>query len=163
PYFHPRYHVVPQAEVYWWMAGLGITYQDVLFDPVARWYLGQVLNVRYFLFGTLVERASFNVTTFMVDAQFGFLASTARIHVHNPGELKMRLGELASLTQMSPAERLKYERDNAVWELLLADIRQRHANHEFVACRNLCQRALKLRANNTEVLAILQQIEREER
>jgi tetratricopeptide (TPR) repeat protein len=163
PYFYPRFDVVSRFEVHWWMWQLGISYRDVLFNPAARWYLGQVLNVRYFLFGTLVETASFNATTYLVDAQFGFLANSAQVHVHNPVELRLRLGELAHLTKMSPAERLKYERDNAIWEALLADIRQRQAGRDFVACRNLCQRALRLRANNVEVLAILQQVERDQR
>ncbi|HLW65574.1 MAG TPA: hypothetical protein VKS79_09670, partial [Gemmataceae bacterium] len=163
PYFWPQYELVGQPELFWWMWQLGISYRDVLFDPVARWYLAQVLNVRYFLFGTLVETASFNATTYLVDAQYGFLASSARIHVRTPAELRLRLGELAMLTRLSPAERLKYERDNAVWDLLLADIQQRRDRREFAGCRNLCLKALRLRPGNVEVLTILQGLEREER
>jgi tetratricopeptide (TPR) repeat protein len=163
PYFSRPYEVVWQPELFWWMWQLGISYQDVLFDPVARWYLAQVLNVRYFLFGTLVETASFNATTYLVDAQYGFLASSASIHVRTPAELRMRLGELARLTLLTPAERLKYERDNAVWDLLFADIRQRNNMHDFAGCRNLCLKALRLRPGNIEILAFLEQMEREER
>jgi hypothetical protein len=163
PYFSPPFEVVWQPELYWWMWQLGISYRDVLFDPVARWYLAQVLNVRYFLFGTLVETASFNATTYLVDAQYGFLANSARIHVRTPAELRLRLGELAMLTKLSSAERLKYERDNAVWDLLMADIHQRRDRRDFVACRNLCLKALRLRPGNIEVLALLQWLEREDR
>jgi hypothetical protein len=163
PYFFPQYEVVWQPELFWWMWQLGISYRDVVFDPVARWYLAQVLNVRYFLFGTLVETASFNATTYLVDAQYGFLASSARIHVRTPAELRLRLGELAMLTKLPPAERLKYERDNAVWELLMADIRQRRDARDIAACRNLCLKALRLRPGNIEVLAFLDTLAREER
>lgn len=162
PYFAPYYLAVDRSELYWWMGRLGITPFDLLNDPVARLYLGRALNVRYFLFGNLVQTASFNVTTYVVDAEYGFLASGARIHVRNPLELKHRLGELAMLTRMTPEERRRFDNDNAQWILLINEIRmQRERPNKLNDCYKLCQKALRLRPNNVEVLMIMHKVEQE--
>src|SRR5262249_32714256 len=120
PYFAPEYEVVDRAELYWWMGRLGIRPTDLLNNPVARLYLGRALNIRYFLFGNIVQTGSFDVTTHLVDVEYGFLASSARIHVPSPAdprrilyELKLRLAELAYLTKMTPDQRRLYENENA--------------------------------------------------
>src|SRR5207247_754731 len=97
PYFGPEYLVADRSELFWWMGRLGITPFDLLNDPVARLYLGRAMNIRYFLFGNLVQTGSFYVTTYVVDAEYGFLVSSARIHVSRLPELKNRLSELAWL------------------------------------------------------------------
>jgi tetratricopeptide (TPR) repeat protein len=163
PHFSPPYDVVSRAEVYWWMGRLGITPRDVLFDPVARHYLGRALNVRYFLLGHIVQTASFDTTTYLVDAEFGYLASTARIHVRSPAELKFRLPELAWLTKLDPAERLRVEQDNLTWDKMLIEIRLHRQNARYALGIDLCRRALKIRANNVEVLVILQQLQQQHR
>ena len=63
--------------------------------------------MRYFVVGTLVETASFDVNTYMLDAEFGYLHSSASMHARNPMELRLRLGELAQLTMIDPAERAR--------------------------------------------------------
>ncbi len=163
PYFSPEYLAVDRSELFWWMGRLGITPFDLLNDPVARLYLTRAMNVRYFLFGNLVQTASFNVTTYLVDAEYGFLVSSARIHVRNPAELKPRLNELAWLTKMSPDERRRIENDNAQWALLFNDIRQAEQRQQFANCMVLCQKALRLRPNNVEVLLILSNVSRQQR
>ena len=64
------------------------------------------------LLGNLRQTASFDATTYLLDAEYGFLVGSGRVHVRGPYELKLRLGELARLTLMSPAERLQYERQS---------------------------------------------------
>src|SRR5207253_1290565 len=97
--------IVDPLELYWYMGSLNMTLGDLLNDPWARRWLGRVMNVRYFVFGDIRETASFEVATFMVDAEYGFLQGSGRMHVHNRHELKLRFSELAYLTQTSPAER----------------------------------------------------------
>src|SRR5262249_26512994 len=59
PYFSPAYEVVDPGEVYWYMAQMGMTLRDLVESPFARRWLGRALNVRYFVFGTIQETASF--------------------------------------------------------------------------------------------------------
>ena len=47
----------------------GITMRDLLNDPGARVCLAQALNVRYFVYGAIVQTGSFNVETHLIDAQ----------------------------------------------------------------------------------------------
>lgn len=163
PYMGPQYDVVSRAELFWWMSRLGITPRDVLFDPAARLYLGRALNVRYFLIGHLVQTASFDVTTYLLDAQFGYLASSARIHVRTPQELKLRLPELAWLTKLDPAERLRMEQDNLSWNKMLVEIRLYRERREYRLGIDIARRALKQRPNQVEVLVLLQQMEQQHR
>src|SRR5262249_22711029 len=122
PYLLPEFAIADRAEVDWWMGRLGLTVRDLVYDPAARIYLGRALGVRYFLFGSVVQTASFNVTTYLVEADYGFLASSARIHVRSItdlklrlAELKLRLAELGWLTKLGPEERRRIESDNAQW------------------------------------------------
>src|SRR5205814_10288438 len=143
PYFGPQYDVIDRAALYWWMGRLGVSHADLLNDPVARQYLGRALGVRYFLFGNLVETGSFEVFTYLVDAEYGFLASGARVHVRNPRELKPRLAEIAWLTKLAPDERLRVERDATVWDQMLIEIRRLDRDSQQArACADACRRAL---------------------
>lgn len=158
PYFSPTFEVVNRTELFWWIGRLGITPRDLLLDPVARLYLGRALNIRYFLFGHLVETASFNVTTFLVDAEFGYLTSSARIHVRNPLELKLRLAELAWLTKLDPAERIRIEQENLAWEKMLQEIRLHRQNQKYRVGSELARQALKLRPSSVEIRVMLDQM-----
>lgn len=157
PYFGPEYQVVDRSELFWWMGRLGITPRDLLTDPAARLYLARALNARYFLFGNLTQTSSFNVTTYLVDAEYGFLVSSARIHVRWAVELKSRLSELAWLTKMTPVERRRVEKENPQWLLLMNDIRQRRERNQYFDCMKLCEKALVLRPGNVEVSLILRE------
>jgi tetratricopeptide (TPR) repeat protein len=111
PYFSPPYEVVDRDEVCWYMNRMGLTLGDVLNDPGARRWLARALHVRYFVFGVIRQTHSFTVTTHLVDAEFGFEVGTGRVHVHNPFELKCRLGELARQTLLDPAERRRRQKE----------------------------------------------------
>src|SRR5439155_25590675 len=105
PYLSNRFEIVAPALVYWYMGSLGLTMNDLLTDPDARRWLGRAVGVRYFLLGTIEQTASFDVTTYLLDAEFGYQQGSARLHVRNSYELRLRLGELAQLTLMDPLQR----------------------------------------------------------
>jgi tetratricopeptide (TPR) repeat protein len=153
-YFSPGYELVDRARLYWYMGRLGITTRDLLYDPAARYYLGRALNIRFFLFGTIRETASFDVATYMVHAEHGYLTNGARIHCRNIAELKIRLPELAWRTSLDQAERIRLQRDEASWTLLVNDIRQRHNRNDYAATIRLCQDALRRRPGNVEIAII---------
>src|SRR5690606_10925495 len=96
------------AEVYWFMGRMGLSLRDVMEDPIARRWLSRAVGVRYFLFGNHIETASFDVNTYLIDAEYGYLIGSSRIHVQNRFDLKWRLPEAASVTLMTPAERNVY-------------------------------------------------------
>src|SRR5262249_18755022 len=133
PYFFPTYEIVDRAEVFYFMGRLGLTLRDVVTDPVARLLLARALGVRYFLFGTLRETASFDVTTHLVDAEVGYQVGGARLHVFNPFELKCRLGELARWTM-----------DVRSYEVYQTALREQ----ERIARLNEAERLTALRASN---------------
>ena len=112
PYFCPPYDVVDRETVCWYMNRLGLSLRDVLTDAVARRWLGRALGVRFFVLGDIRQTASFVVTTHLVDAECGFDYGSGRVHVHNPFELRLRLGDLAAETQLDPVER-KRRQDEA--------------------------------------------------
>jgi tetratricopeptide (TPR) repeat protein len=105
PYFWQNYDVVDRDTVCWFMNRLGLSLRDVLTDPVARRWLGRALGVRFFVLGDIRQTASFVVTTHLVDAEFGYDYGWGRVHVRNPFELRLRLGDLVAETLLDPAER----------------------------------------------------------
>ncbi len=153
PYFAWRYDVVDPSEVYWYMGRMGITMDDLMRDPNARRWLGRATGVRYFVLGALVQTTSFDVNTYLLDAEFGYLQGGATINVRDPFELKLRMQELAQLTIMAPAERAAYQAaqvQQRFERLVLAGRvhmdqgRYREALREFEA-------ALALRPHNIQV------------
>jgi tetratricopeptide (TPR) repeat protein len=105
PYFSCKYDVVDRETVCWYMNRLGLSLHDVLTNSVARRWLGRALGVRFFVFGEMHQTASFVVSAHLVDAEWGYEYGAASIHVHDPHELRLRLGDLAAETQLDPAER----------------------------------------------------------
>ncbi len=156
PYFYPYYDVVDPGEVYWYMANMGMTLRDLMFDPWARRWLGRALGIRYFVFGNIVQTASFDVNTYMVDAEFGFLQGHGRVHVRNPYELKLRLGELAYLTRLDPAARGRYLVDQDRFNMLLIQAEDRFGRREFTLAIGIYENALRLRPNHAGVLTRLE-------
>jgi tetratricopeptide (TPR) repeat protein len=129
PYFGSTYEIVDQGEVYWYMGRLGLSLRDVLYDPWARRWLGRALNVRYFVLGRIEEVASFDVTTYLVDSETGFLYGTSTpIRMYNTRELRWRLGELARLTMMNPLDRDVYLNQGWQTKLNLARIEFNRGN-----------------------------------
>ncbi len=103
-YFGPSYEIVDRGEVCWYMGRLGITYAQVITDPGARLALAQAMNVRYYCFGTVAPTASLDVQAHLMDANSGSRCATARIHVQDHVEMKLRIGELAAQLGASGAK-----------------------------------------------------------
>ena len=157
PYFRPQYEVVEPGEVYWMMANLGMTMADVVNDPNARRWLGRALNVQAFVLGTIEETASFHVTTYLVDAEHGYQQGSARIHVHNAIELKMRLGELVQLTTMPAVQATAYLAQQNQFDLLLGRGRDGLGRGDLVISIGALEDALRLRPGDVQVLILLNQ------
>ncbi len=94
-YFGPSFEIVDRGEVCWYMGRLGITFRDVVNDPGGASRSAQAMNVRFYCFGTVAPTASLDVQAQLVDAMSGTATATARIHVQDHLELKLRLNELA--------------------------------------------------------------------
>ena len=157
PYFRPQYDVVEPGEVYWMMGNLGLTMGDVVNDPNARRWLGRALNVQAFVLGTIEETASFNVTTYLLNAEHGYLQGSARVHVHNVFELKTRLGEIAQLTTMPAVQRTAYLVQQPQFELLIGRGRDCLGRGDLVVSIGALEDALRLRPGDVQVLILLNQ------
>src|SRR5581483_629354 len=158
PYFTPYYDVVDAGTVYWYMGRMGLTLRDLKEDPYARRWLGRALGVRYFVFGAVVQTGSFDVTTYMVDAEYGYLYGSARLkHVNSPFELKLRLDDLARFTVMDPFERNRLLAQEAKFQALVAKGRFALDRRDYGSAILLFEDALRLRPGNAEVLVYLHQ------
>jgi tetratricopeptide (TPR) repeat protein len=160
PYLSPPYEVVDRGEVFWYMGRMGMTLRDLMTDPAARRWLGRALNVRAFVLGTVRQTDSCEVTTYLLDAESGFLQGSGRVQVRDPFELKLRLGELARLTLMSPAERLQYEQQAQPVEGLLVQARECSGRGQFQLSIQFYRKALRLRPANVQVLVQLEDCNR---
>jgi tetratricopeptide (TPR) repeat protein len=159
PYFGASYELVDRAEWHWWMGRLGITYQDLITDRVARVYLCRALNVRYVLFGDVTVTAGYDASAYLVDAEYGFVVGAARTHGANRPNLKMRLPELARVTQMPPQERMRFEQQNASWEVTLIRLRELFEQNSWGPCSGACREALRSRSWSVEARVLMQQSE----
>lgn len=163
PYFCPSLQVVDRGEVSWYLARTGVTLRDLMTDPHARRWLGRALNVRYFLLGNIHQAdaaGTLEVSAHLLDAEHGFVQGAGRVFVHNPYELKLRLGELARLTLMDPAERLRYEQQAQPYETLVVEAHKRSERGELTVAVGLFQKALGLRPGSIEVQVHLQRTSR---
>jgi tetratricopeptide (TPR) repeat protein len=156
PYFSPPYEVVDRAELFWYMGRLNMTVADLLNDAGARRWLGRALDVRFFLLGTVRQAASFDVTTHLIDAEYGFVQGVGRVHVHDPHELKLCLPELARLTLCDPRERDRHRRDVEASRALVVEARRAFDRGEFAVSLRLCEKALTVRPNSVEVRVLLE-------
>ncbi len=131
PYFTwGGYDVVDPSVMYWYMGRMGISMNDLLVDPIARRWLARAVGVRYFVFGSCVQTTSFDVNTYLVDTELGYMQGYANINVQNWYELKLRLPELAQVTMMSPADRMVYMAQRQQVEFFrLMNLGQWHMNH----------------------------------
>lgn len=155
-YLCPPYEIVDRGEVFWWMGRLGLTVRDVVVDPGARRWLGRAMGVRYFLFGSLTETASFIAETHLVDAEHGCEIGSGAIHVRNPVELKLRLCELARLTLMPPQERVVYVRQVEESERVLQEAHRCSDRGEFSVAIQFFNQALKNRPGSVEIQVLIQ-------
>ncbi|MCI0464360.1 MAG: tetratricopeptide repeat protein [Gemmataceae bacterium] len=163
PYFCPTLRVVDRGEVAWYLGRSGVTLRDLMVDPHARRWLGRALNVRYFLLGNINQAdgaGSLEVSAHLLDAEYGFVQGAGRILVHDPAELKLRLGELARLTLMNPAERQRYEEQSRPVETLLVEARKSSDRGELTVALGLFQKAAGLRPGSIEIQVLLQKTNR---
>jgi tetratricopeptide (TPR) repeat protein len=156
PYLSPTYDVVERGELFWYMNRLGLSAADLHKDPSARRWLARALNVRGFLFGSVREARGLTATAHLVDADYGYEVGGGRINVRDAAELKLRLGELARLVLMGPAERERYLKDAESYRSLLADAGKHSDAGKYDKAIDAYQQALKLRPGNVEVLVMLQ-------
>jgi tetratricopeptide (TPR) repeat protein len=163
PYLSANFDIVDPALVYWYMGSLGITVSDLMTDPAARLWLGRAVGARYFLLGTIEQTASFDVTTYLVDAEFGFLQGSGRIHVHNTFELRLRLGELAQLTLMDPVERQGILAQAQAYDALVLKGRLAMQRREFAIAEEAFEQALRLRPGAIDVRCFLHEARRAQR
>ncbi len=151
PYYFPAYDIVDPGAASWWMARLGLTYRDVLVDPSARLLLARALGVRYLLFGSLNENMGIDASAQIVDAEFNALTANAMIHVGNPFELKMRLGELAQLTMMPPAQQVVYVQQQVVVQQQAAQAEVAISSGRFEIAIGFYEQALVAQPNNVQI------------
>jgi tetratricopeptide (TPR) repeat protein len=163
PYFYSNFDVVDRGEVYWWMARMGMSVRDLMEDPYARRWLGRALNIRYFVLGNIVQTASFDVNTYLVDAEYGYLNGRGFVHCVTPFELKCRLGELAQMTQTPPGQfdeqRTRYRR----YEALVVKANVAAGRGDFAIAVGLLQEAQTLRPGSIEVQVYLEDYDRRSR
>lgn len=163
PYFGSMYDVVDRGEVFWWMGRLGFTLRDVLIDPSARLCLARAMGVRFFLTGNLRETASFNATTYLIDAEFNAQIGSGMVHVHNPFELKLRLGELARLTQLPPAQQAVFVEQTVVVEKQIQAAELHIGKGKFQLAIGIYREVLVTRPDSVQARFALAEAERRQR
>lgn len=188
-YYLPREHaVVPRGELFWYMRRLGLSIGDVIHNPSARRWLARALGVRYFLVGSIRETASFDVTSHLLDAEYGFEVARSRVHVHDVAQLKLCLPELVRRLFLTPAERarlhaeaeaarlqaaqmerlaaeerLRQARASTNYHLLLLEARRHSAAAKFGLAIEFLVTAQKQRPDSIEVQVLLQQQREQQR
>ena len=162
PYFTSRYDVADPNIVNWYMASVGLSMNDLFNNPTALRWLGRGVGVRYFVFGNQMPDpvSGFDVNTYLVDAEFGYLQGSANINVQSTYELKLRLPELAMLTMMTPAEQAAYLLQQTPFGMAfnngLLHMNQGRYNQAVIDFGI----ALAMRPDNTQVLLYLVQAQR---
>jgi len=157
PYFSPPFEVVDRGELYWWMGRMGMTVRDLMVDPYARRWLGRALNVRYFVVGSVTQTTSFNVDTYMVDAEYGYLRGRGFVHARQPLELKWRLSELARMTQTPPGLWQQQQQGYRDYEVLVVKAQESMNRGEFAIAVGFLGDAQKLRPGSLELQFYFQQ------
>jgi tetratricopeptide (TPR) repeat protein/TolB-like protein len=163
PYLRMHYDIVDSGEVYWMMARLGLTQYDLTKNPYARFWLGRALHANFFLLGTIEQTASFDVSTYLVNADHGWLQGAGRIHVNSPFEFKMRAGELAQITQLPPAQRSQFLAVQPKVNVLFAQGQDNFNRGNFQVAISLFQSALVLRPGNVQAMVYLNQAQNSQR
>src|SRR5439155_17503981 len=116
--------------------------------------------VRYFIFGNIVQTASFDVNTYMIDAEYGFLNGRGFVHARNPHELKYRLGELARETASPPGLFKQRQQDYRNYEGLVLKAQAAGNKGDFGIAIGFLQDAQKLRPRSVELTVYLNNFER---
>jgi hypothetical protein len=162
-YCGASYEIIERGEVCWYMGRLNITMKDVLYNPAARRALSQALGVRFFLFGTIEQTASFNVTTHMIDAETGARTGSGMIHVQDHNEIKLRMQELVRQTGAGAQEQAQLARAGAATEKALTEARQQLAAGDPARSAVTARAALQVAPGNVALLALAQQAEQQKK
>jgi tetratricopeptide (TPR) repeat protein len=157
PYFRRHYDLVDSREVFWMMGRLGMTQFDLMNDPNARRWLGRALHAQFFLMGTVEQTASFDVSTYLLNAEQGWLQGSGRVHVRNAFELKVRAGELAHVTQLPAAQRAQFLVAQPEVNTLLLNGQANLNRGNFQVAITLFQNVLQVRPGNVQALVYLNQ------
>jgi tetratricopeptide (TPR) repeat protein len=154
-YLAPEWEAVDRGEWIWWMGRLGLSFADLLSDPAARIVLARSLNARYFLFGSMARRSSWDIRAYLVEPETGSLVSASRVSAKDGTELKTRLPDLCRKLKYTPQERKADESLNAQWAWLLNEIEQaRDRDRNLERVLELAERGLTLRPESTEMRQI---------
>jgi hypothetical protein len=155
-YLSGSFEVVDRRETNWWMGRMGMTLRDLIVDPYARRWLGRALNTRYFVFGTVTQTASFNVDTYLVDAEYGDLKGRGFVHARDAIELRWRLAELAGMTK-SLGQWQQQQQAYREYEVLMVKAQDAIHRGEFSISVDFLENARKLRPNSLEIDFYFQQ------
>ena len=155
PYLARDFDVIDSGELYWWMGRLGMSVRDLMEDPYARRWLGRALNARYFVLGNVVPTGSFDVNTYLIDAEYGYLKGRGFVHCWNPFELRCRLGELARMTLTPPAQFQQQRQEYQRYEELIVKARVASGKGDFTLALGFLQDAQKARPGSIEVQVYL--------
>jgi tetratricopeptide (TPR) repeat protein len=161
-YFGPSYDIIERGEVCWYMGRLGITYRDVVCDPAARVCLAQALNARYFVYGSIVQTHSFDVTTHLIDAQSGARTGTGTIHVQDHQELKLRMQELAQQLG-APKQQAQLAQQGRDGEKALNEARSLQKAGQYAQAADVARTALKTNPNSVALQTLVSQSEQQAR
>jgi tetratricopeptide (TPR) repeat protein len=129
--------------------------RDVLNDAIARRTLAQALNVRFIVFGAIVQTASFDVTSHMIDAETGARTGTGMIHVQDHQELKLRMHELAKQLGAPKDEQARLEQKGKDDEKALNEARQLLKAGKYADAARVSQTALKQSPDNVALQTVL--------
>src|SRR5262249_24272562 len=113
------------------------------------------LNVRFIVFGAIVQTASFDVTSHMIDAETGARTGTGMIHVQDHQELKLRLHELAKQLGAPKDEQARLEQKGKDNEKALNEARQMLKTGKYADAARVSQAALKQSPDNVALHSVL--------
>lgn len=133
PYFSPPLEVIDRGQLYWYMGRLGLTVQDLVFNLEARLWLGRALGLRYLILGAVqtLPDGRISLLTVMVDTEFGTMAGRGEIILRSPAEIKLCLGQLASLTLMPAPERMRRQQQLVAEQQMFLEAQQAIGQQRF--------------------------------
>jgi hypothetical protein len=159
--FAPWYDVIDRGELFWHMGRLGLTVNDVLTNYQARRWLAQALDVRFFIFGTIQQTASFDVSSHIVDAETGQRTGTAKMHVQDHNEMKLRMAELVQQLRGDPNQSATLVQNAQTNERQLNDLRRLLREGKAGEAVQLGRTGLKTRPNDVALRTLVLQAEKQ--
>ncbi|WP_020468537.1 tetratricopeptide repeat protein [Zavarzinella formosa] len=163
PYFRMQYDVVNPGEVYWWMGRLGLTLRDVLTNGYARLTLGRAVGARFFLMGSLREVASFDVNTFILDAELNVQVANTTVRCQDANDLRYRMGDIARLTTLPPQQQVVVVQQQQFVQQQVKEAHIQIGKGKFAIAIDLFRSVLKTNPNHVETRQLLVQVETQQR